>query len=138
MITRCGFKKEGTFKIQFEFISFKSVIILSKNIKERNKTADTDFFFYWPFQRGKTMFNIWIADYLKIILCHYALLFCFILWKFEKMQQNPKWILLLIFLCFYELQNEQQMIQEKQKLLFSFFHSIHCISSFLPITNVIT
>lgn len=45
------------------------------------------------------------------------MLFGFILWKFEKMQQNPKWIL-LIFLCFYELQNEQQMIQEKQKLLF--------------------
>ena len=45
MITRCGFKKEGTFKIEFEFLSFKSVIILSKNIKERKKTADTDFFF---------------------------------------------------------------------------------------------
>ena len=58
------------------------------------------------------------------------MLFCFILWKFEKIQQNPKWIFLLIFLCFYELQNEQQMMQEKQKLLFSFFYSIHCISLF--------
>ena len=58
MITRCGFKKKRTFKIEFEFLSFKLVIILSKNIKQRKKTADTDFFFYWPFKRGKIMFNI--------------------------------------------------------------------------------
>ena len=58
MITRCGFKKKRTFKIEFEFLSFKLVILLSKNIKQRKKTADTDFFFYWPFKRGKIMFNI--------------------------------------------------------------------------------
>lgn len=52
--TRCGFKKEGTLKIEFEFISFKLVIILSKNIKERKKTADTDFFPTGHFKEEKS------------------------------------------------------------------------------------
>lgn len=46
------------------------------------------------------------------------------------LKMKAKWIFLLIFLCFCELQNEQQMIQEKQTLLFSFFYSIHYISLF--------
>ena len=44
MITCCGFKKKRTFKIEFEFLSFKSVIILSKNIKQGEEVESQEFY----------------------------------------------------------------------------------------------
>lgn len=120
-------KEGGVFRIEFELVSFKSVIILSRNIQKRKRQLTLLFCVIGLFREVKIMFNIQISDYFKLtILLFFIMSLCLILWKFFRNIIEPNIHPSANF--FYVSMNYRINDLGDTKTLFLFFCFIHLIS----------